>query len=51
MADITTDMLEYATNGSNASGFLARPQGEGPFPAVVVIQEWWGLNDNIKEIA
>ena len=51
MADITTDMLDYATNGSNASGFLARPQGEGPFPAVIVIQEWWGLNDNIKDIA
>ncbi len=51
MADITTDMLDYATNGSNASGFLARPQGEGSFPAVIVIQEWWGLNDNIKDIA
>ncbi|HEY5625486.1 MAG TPA: dienelactone hydrolase family protein [Dehalococcoidia bacterium] len=51
MADITTEMLDYATNGSNASGFLARPPGEGPFPAVIVIQEWWGLNDNIKDIA
>ena len=51
MADITTDMLDYATNGSNASGFLARPPGEGPFPAVVVVQEWWGLNANIKDIA
>ncbi|HEY5638611.1 MAG TPA: dienelactone hydrolase family protein [Dehalococcoidia bacterium] len=51
MADITTDLLDYATNGSNASGYLARPAGEGPFPAVIVIQEWWGLNDNIKDIA
>ena len=51
MAEITTDMLDYATNGSNASGFLARPPGEGPFPAVVVIQEWWGLNAHIKDIA
>jgi len=51
VADITTEILEYATNGSNASGFLARPQGDDPFPAVVVIQEWWGLNDNIKDIA
>jgi carboxymethylenebutenolidase len=44
-------MLDYATNGSQASGFLARPSGEGPFPGVIVIQEWWGLNDNIKDIA
>jgi len=28
--------------------YLSRPDGEGPFPGVVVIQEWWGLNDNIK---
>ncbi len=51
MSDITTDLLDYATNGSNASGYLARPPGDGPFPAVIVIQEWWGLNDNIRDIA
>ncbi|HUF53319.1 MAG TPA: dienelactone hydrolase family protein [Dehalococcoidia bacterium] len=51
MADITTEMLDYATNGSQAGGFLARPSGDGPFPGVIVIQEWWGLNDNIKDIA
>jgi carboxymethylenebutenolidase len=51
VADITTEMLDYATNGSQASGFLARPAGDGPFPGVIVIQEWWGLNDNIKDIA
>lgn len=32
-------------------GFLARPAGPGPHPAVVVIQEWWGLNDHIKDVA
>ncbi len=51
MAEITTETLDYATNGSNASGFLARPPGSGPFPAVIAVQEWWGLNDNIKDIA
>jgi len=51
VSDITTEMLDYATNGDRASGFLARPEGEGPFPGVIVIQEWWGLNDNIKDIA
>ncbi|MEX0683887.1 MAG: dienelactone hydrolase family protein [Dehalococcoidia bacterium] len=51
MADITTEMLDFAADGEKASGFLTRPQGDGPFPGVVVIQEWWGLNDNIKDIA
>ena len=27
------------------------PQGKGPFPALVVIHEWWGLNDWVKEQA
>lgn len=32
--------------------YLALPKGKpGPFPAVVVIHEWWGLNDHIKHWA
>ena len=26
-------------------------RGGGPYPGAIVIQEWWGLNDNIREIA
>lgn len=33
------------------SGYLARPTGEGPFTAVVLIHEWWGLNSNIQDLA
>src|SRR5262249_46174178 len=29
----------------------AKPDGRGPFPGVVVIQEWWGLNDWVKDQA
>ncbi len=32
-------------------GYLARPEGEGPFPGVVIIHEIYGLNDNIRDIA
>ena len=35
----------------NSAGFLAQPDKEGVYPAVVMIHEWWGLNDNIKEMA
>ena len=34
-----------------AAGFLAMPKAKGNYPAVVMIHEWWGLNDNIKEMA
>lgn len=33
------------------TGYLAKPSEEGQFPAVVMIHEWWGLNENIKEMA
>lgn len=46
-----TEMVEFRSNGSTTPGYLARPEGDGPFPGVIVIQEWWGLNDNIKQIA
>jgi carboxymethylenebutenolidase len=43
--------VTFKSGGENASGFLATPAGKGPFPAVVVIQEWWGLNDWVKDQA
>lgn len=35
----------------NINGYLAKPEGSGPFPAVIVIQEWWGLDAQTKSIA
>jgi carboxymethylenebutenolidase len=51
LTEIRTSMADFPSNGDTTPGFLARPDGDGPFPGVVVIQEWWGLNDNIKDIA
>ncbi|MBI3035968.1 dienelactone hydrolase family protein [Candidatus Woesearchaeota archaeon] len=45
---ITTEDAGYF---GNSKGFLAKPKKEGIYPAVVMIHEWWGLNDNIKEMA
>lgn len=50
MADMIEAMVEFAGNGSKVPGFMARPVGEGPFPGVVVIQEWWGLGTHIKDV-
>jgi carboxymethylenebutenolidase len=42
-------MVEFSSNGGTASGYLATPaQGKGP--GVIVIQEWWGLVDHIKDV-
>ncbi len=44
-------MVSYKSDGETISGFLITPEGKGPFPAIIVIQEWWGLNDQIKNKA
>jgi carboxymethylenebutenolidase len=31
--------------------YLSLPEGTGPFPAIIVIHEWWGLNGNIEHWA
>ncbi len=45
-----TAEIVFDANGGTAPGYLARPTGAGPFPAVVVIQEWWGLDAHIRSI-
>jgi carboxymethylenebutenolidase len=35
----------------NLPGYLAKPTGSAPWPAVIVIQEWWGLDEQTKSIA
>ena len=34
-----------------AEGYLAIPEGDGQYPALVMIHEWWGLNDHIRNMA
>jgi carboxymethylenebutenolidase len=41
------DLQEFG----GVSGYLARPAGDGPWPVVLVIQEWWGLDNQTKSIA
>jgi carboxymethylenebutenolidase len=51
MADIETAAVTFAANGSKGSGFVASPNDGAKHPGVIVIQEWWGLDDHIKDIA
>ncbi len=43
--------IELLVNGRATRGYLAQPGGPTPAPGVVVIQEWWGLNDHMRDIA
>jgi len=47
---VETEEVTYATvNGTSVTGYLARPvDATEPLPALIVIHEWWGLNDNIR---
>lgn len=47
-------MIEFSRpDGKTLNGYLASPEAErgGRAPGVVVIQEWWGLNDQIRGVA
>ena len=41
--------VSYKSGDDTVEGVLYTPAGAGPFPAIVVIHEWWGLNDWVKE--
>ena len=38
-------------DGKSVQGYLAEPTQSGDAPAIVVIQEWWGLNAQIRSVA
>ena len=43
--------VSYKSGDETVQGVLYTPSGKGPFPALIVIHEWWGLNDWVKEQA
>jgi carboxymethylenebutenolidase len=49
--DLITQMVTYPdSDGEQLSGYLARPSSGDPAPVVIVIQEWWGLNEHIMDV-
>ena len=47
---VTGEEVRYATvDGKPVRGYLARPrEAAAPLPGIIVIHEWWGINDNIR---
>lgn len=42
---------EWVTYGDGFRGYLVKPEEPGNYPGVIMIHEWWGLNQNIKNMA
>ena len=47
----TSKDVSYKSGDDAVHGLIYTPAGKGPFPAIIVIHEWWGLNDWVKEQA
>ncbi len=47
---MTTQVSFKAKSGHTVNGALAEPSGGGKNGSIVLVQEWWGLNDHIKSL-
>ena len=45
------ETVMYVPGDETARGYLAVPEGEGPFPALILIHEWNGLTDRVRQVA
>src|SRR5437763_1133004 len=49
MPDNPRQNVTFPSNGNEAHGYLATPSS-GSGPGLIVIQEWWGLDDHIADV-
>jgi carboxymethylenebutenolidase len=45
------ETVMYVPGDAATAGYLAVPEGEGPFPALILIHEWNGLGDRVRQVA
>ena len=51
-ANIHTETVSYTANGTTLKGYLAYDEGaDAERPGVLVVHEWWGLNDSVRQRA
>ena len=43
--------VQYQSGKVGMNAFVAAPQTTGKRPAIIIVQEWWGLTDHMKDIA
>jgi carboxymethylenebutenolidase len=50
-ADLVSREVTYPGRACKLNAFVAEPAADGPRAAVIVVQEWWGLNEHIRDVA
>ena len=51
MAVVRTSNVDLKVNGDGAYAFVAQPDDDATHPGVVLIQEWWGIEPHIRDLA
>jgi carboxymethylenebutenolidase len=46
-----TEIMELETSHGPTTAYVAAPDEPNPTAAIILIQEWWGINDHIKDLA
>src|SRR5437016_11753634 len=44
-------MVQYPSEGVTVRAFAVAPAVKERYPAMILVQEWWGLNDHMKDVA
>ncbi len=44
------EKVEFSSNGNRGTGEIELPAGEGRAPALILVHEWWGLNDHVRSM-
>jgi Dienelactone hydrolase and related enzymes len=50
-ADLREKMVQYPSEGVTVRAFAVAPAVKERRPAIILVQEWWGLNDHMKDVA
>ena len=51
VAVVRTSNIDLKVNGDGAYAFIAQPDDNAKHPGVVLIQEWWGIEPHIRDLA
>lgn len=51
MAVVRTSNIDLKVNGDGAYAFVAQPDDDAKHPGIVLIQEWWGIEPHIRDLA